>query len=293
MQRLRLVALTLSVLVFAAACSSPADESAETDASTPVPTGERTTTTSPFSTTTTTSTVAPSYVPLLDEPPPYEEVTLSTEDGLDLYAKYWPGGPVAVLAGHDFHTASDAAGGANPRSSETELWWTGVLADAGYTVLSPDYRGHGESPESPNIKNAPVDLKAAYEFLVAAGHEVIVMVGIVGSGTAAVVLDAEDADVEFSGIAMIWSAPQEIGLDAQRVLYGIDAPIYLVSFENPRLERWSKLMAAEIDNLYDLVIYGPAPDGVSWMETYGEEFVGRLIDFVDHAAGVGNAAGSG
>ena len=46
-----------------------------------------------------------------------------------------------MLAGHDFHTASDAADGAEPRSSDTELWWTGVLADAGYTVLSPDYRG--------------------------------------------------------------------------------------------------------------------------------------------------------
>jgi hypothetical protein len=83
---------------------------------------------------------------------------------------------------------------------------------------------------------------------------------------------------------MIWSAPQETGLDAQRVLYGIDAPIYLVSFENPRLERWSKLMAAEIDNLYDRFTFVPGPDGVPWVDVYGEEFVGRLLDFVDHVA---------
>ncbi len=285
MQRLRSVALTVSVLLATAACSSPAEETADTGSAAPVETAERTTTTSPFSTTTTTTTVAPSFVPLLDEPPPFEEVVLQTDDGLELYAKYWPGGPVAVLAGHDFYTASDAADGFEPRSSESELWWTGVLANEGFTVLSPDYRGHGESPEDVSIKNAPVDLKAGYEFLTAAGHDVIVMAGMIGSGTAAVVLDAEDPEVEFDGIAMIWSAPQVVGLDAQRVLYGIDAPVYLVSFDNPRLERWSKLMAAEIDDLYDLVIYGPAPDGVDWVEANGEEFVGRLIDFVAYVAG--------
>ena len=286
MQRFRTLGLVVSVLVLVAGCSTDAatDEAGDTS---PDPVGDTvaaTTTTSPFSTTTTTTTVAPRYVPLLEEPPPFEEVTLTTEDGLELYAKYWPGGPVAVLAGHDFYTASDEADGFEPRSSETELWWTGVIADAGYTVLSPDYRGHGQSPERPSIKNAPVDLKAAYEFLVAAGHETIVMLGLVGSGTAAVVLDAGDPDVEFAGIAMMWSAPQEIGLDAQRVLYGIDAPVFLVSFENVRLERWAKLMSDEIEDLYDLVIYAPAPDGVEWTDVYGEEFVGRLIDFIDHAA---------
>jgi hypothetical protein len=187
-----------------------------------------------------------------------------------------------VLAGHDFHTASDAGDGNDPQSSDSLLWWTGILADSGYTVLSPDYRGHGRSPENPSIRNSPVDLKAAYEFLVAAGHETIILAGMVGSGTAGVVLDAEDPDVEFAGIAMIWSAPQETGLDAQRVLYGIDVPVYLVSFENPRLERWAKLMAAEIEDVYDLYIYSPPPSGASFVDVYGPEFAGRLLDFVDY-----------
>ena len=285
MQHLRVTTLLIAILLLAAGCSGDgtAEESADSSGSVTETTAQ-TTTTSPFSTTTTTTTVPPSYVPLLEEPPPFEEVTMVTDDGLELYGKYWSGGPVAVLAGHDFHTASDAADGNAPRSSDSELWWTGVLADAGYTVLSPDYRGHGQSPENPSIKNSPVDLKAAYEFLVAAGYETIVMAGMVGSGTAAVVLDAEDPDVEFAGIAMIWSAPQEIGLDAQRVLYGIDAPIYLVSFQNPRLERWAKLMSDEIEHLYDLVIYSPPPNGAAFTDVYGEEFVGRLLDFIEYAA---------
>lgn len=286
MQRRRAMACLVSLVLAVAACSATSGEE-EATANAEGASGTQpavTTTTSPFSTTTTTTTIPPRFEALLAEPPPSQDVILMTEDGLELYARYWPGGPVAVLAGHDFHTASDAADGREPESSESELWWTGVVANAGYTVLSPDYRGHGQSPDSPSIRDAPVDLKAAYEFLVAEGYETIVMAGIVGSGTAAVVLDAGDPDVEFAGIAMIWSAPQEIGLDAQRVLYGIDAPIYLVSSQNPRLERWSKLMAAEIDDLYDLVLYGPPPDGVPWVDVYGEEFVGRLLDFIDYVA---------
>jgi hypothetical protein len=272
-------------LLLAACSTDVADEPEAASAGDPARiAAAATTTTSPFSTTTTTTTIPPRFIPLLDEPPPFEEITLRTDDEVDLYAKYWPGGPVAVLAGHDFYMGADAAGGVDPQSSDSILWWTGVLANQGFTVLSPDYRGHGASAGSTSIKNAPLDLKAAYDFLVARGHETIVMAGMIGSGTAGVVLDAEYPEVEFSGIALIWSAPQEVGLDAQRVLYGIDAPVYLVTFDNPRLERWSKLMAAEIENLYDRFMFYPSPDGVDWVEANGEEFVGRLVDFVEYVA---------
>ena len=129
-----------------------------------------------------------------------------------------------------------------------------------------------------------IAVKAAYDFLKAEGFETIVMLGMVGSGTAAAVLDGGDPDVAFSGIAMIWSAPQVLGLDAQQVLYGIEAPVFLVSFEAPRLERWAKLMSDELENVYDLVIYSPPPTGTTFIDVHGPEFVGRLLDFVDHIA---------
>jgi len=287
MQRMRLTALLFVLAVAGSACSgTAAEEATQTGDDNVAGSVEKTTTTSPYSTTTTTTTLAPRFVPLLEEPPPFEEVTFTTEDDIELSAKYWRGGPIAVLAGHDFYTTADASDGFEPRSSDTELWWTGPIANEGYTVLAPDFRGHGGSSGDVSVRNSPVDLKAAYEFLEAEGFDTIVMLGLVGSGTASVVLDAEDPDVEFAGIAMIWSAPQEVGLDAQRVLYGIDAPVFLVSFENVRLERWAKLMSDEIDDLYDLVIYSPAPDGMGFTDVYGEEFVGRLVDFVEYAAGV-------
>ena len=286
MQHRRLVTLLASFAMVLAACSggSADDPSGDPAGDPSTDSTQATTTTSPFSTTTTSTTVPARYAQLLAEPPPFEDVTLTTEDGVDLYAKYWKGGPVAVLAGHDFFTSSDEADGFNPRSSDTILWWTGVLAEAGYTVLSPDYRGHGASPENVSVRNSPVDLKAGYGFLKDEGYETIVMAGVVGSGTAAIVLDAGDADVEFDGIALIWSAPQEVGLDASVVLDRIEAPIYLVSFETPRLERWHKLMADDIQDLYDLVIYTPPPTGLNFVDHHGEEFAGRLLDFVDYIA---------
>ncbi|MDJ0496354.1 MAG: hypothetical protein QNJ75_07015 [Acidimicrobiia bacterium] len=289
MQHRRVLAHSLALVVLLAACSTDLTDEpgAPSNGGSDSAAAEVTTTTSPFSTTTTTSTIPPRLIPLLESPPAFEEVALLTSDDLELYAKYWPGGPVAVLAGHDFYTTSDADDGVDPQSSDSIVWWTGVLADQGFTVLSPDYRGHGRSPGETSINDAPTDLKAAYDFLVARGYEKIVMAGLLGSGTAGVVLDAQDPDVEFAGIAMIWSAPQELALDAQRVLYGIDAPIYLVSFDNNRIERWSKLMAAEIDHLYDRVMFYPAPDGVDWVQANGEEFVGRLVDFVEYVAAEG------
>ena len=81
MQRTRVMALLMSASLLVAACSSgeQADEATETSGETGTESVERTTTTSPFSTTTTTTTVPPRYVPLLEEPPPFEEVTLTTE----------------------------------------------------------------------------------------------------------------------------------------------------------------------------------------------------------------------
>jgi len=58
---------------------------------------------------------------------------------------------------------------------------------------------------------------------------------------------------------MIWSAPQEVGLDAQRVLHGIDSQVFLISSESVPLEKWAKLMSEKVDDLYDPVTYSPPP----------------------------------
>ncbi|HXV56978.1 MAG TPA: alpha/beta fold hydrolase [Gaiellaceae bacterium] len=84
---------------------------------------------------------------------PHEEVTITTEDGLDLAGWYVPsenGAAVIVFPGR------------TSRVPHARL-----LADAGYGVLMVDMRGQGESEGDPNLLgwDSPKDLAAAIDFL--------------------------------------------------------------------------------------------------------------------------------
>ncbi len=84
---------------------------------------------------------------------PYEEVTLTTEDGLDLAAWYVPsenGAAVIVFPGRD------------SRAPQARM-----LAEAGYGVLMLDMRGQGESEGVPNPFgwDSTKDLDAAVAYL--------------------------------------------------------------------------------------------------------------------------------
>lgn len=68
------------------------------------------------------------------------DVTLQTEDGVELQAWYWPGSkPGTVLFFHG--NAGNRAGRA---------WFIRGLHDLGYGVLLPDYRGYGGSGGEPS-----------------------------------------------------------------------------------------------------------------------------------------------
>ena len=83
-------------------------------------------------------------IDLVAEPPQWEDVTFTTADDVELYARFWPGGSTALLVGHDYSVTTAGAFGQRPdQSSEAILQFTGTFASEGYTVLSPDYRGHG------------------------------------------------------------------------------------------------------------------------------------------------------
>jgi uncharacterized protein len=88
-----------------------------------------------------------------------QEITLHTNDGLDLGGWFVPAGRkdrgMAVLV---------ANGNAGDRSLRAPL--AEALADEGFSVLLFDYRGYAANPGSPTEDGLARDARAAYRFLV-------------------------------------------------------------------------------------------------------------------------------
>lgn len=107
----------------------------------------------------------------------WSEVTLTTDDGLQLGAWYRPppeGRPLVVV----FH------GNAGTRADRADLG--SGLAAAGLGVLLVDYRGYGGNPGSPSEEGLAIDARAAWQFATdrARGHSVVLFGESLGSGVA-------------------------------------------------------------------------------------------------------------
>ncbi|MBK6802994.1 alpha/beta hydrolase [Novosphingobium sp.] len=113
-----------------------------------------------------------------DLPQGYDEIGLSTADGLQLRAGWrppQPGKPVAVF----FHGNGDSLSGAARA--------TAVLADAGYGVMLAEYRGYGGNPGKPGEAGLYADGRAALAWLAGKGiasGRVVLIGNSMGSGVA-------------------------------------------------------------------------------------------------------------
>lgn len=242
------------------------------------------------STTLAPTTTATTQPPLRDidvslEPPPFEEVSVTTDDGVTLGARLWRGSDIAVVVAHDFDNLSTPSSGQRaPRSGEQLLWLSGTLAREGYTVLSPDFRGHGLSGGELDKNTGSVDMKAAYEWLVDEGANDVVVVGWVGAGTVAVVLDQEDEAVDFSGIAMMFSPPQEAGHNAQAVIGDLATPTINFGINPGTSPRFAKLLSDAAGASLGYHNYDAVPTGLTFVDVHGVDIMSRLLDFIEAVA---------
>ncbi len=106
------------------------------------------------------------------------------------------------------------------------------------------------------------------------------MMGWVGSGTSAVVLDAESDDITFAGIAMLFSPPQDTGLDASRVIAEIDAPMYFIGSNAGQSASWAKRHEAKAVDSRGVFIFDRVPTGVTFFDVFGGELAGRIVEFL-------------
>jgi hypothetical protein len=107
------------------------------------------------------------------------------------------------------------------------------------------------------------------------------MIGWVGSGTTAVVLDASEEDLSFDGITMLFSPPQDHGMNADAALSELETPIFFVGSNAGTSASWSRRMSAKALNSQGAFVFDRTPTGLQFNDVFGPEFVGRILDFVD------------
>lgn len=130
---------------------------------------------------TATSTAAPTVAPPTPTPlppaeptvtatpdVPFEEVTLTTEDGMNLAATLFGDGKVAVLLLHH------GIGNADEKSWHS---FARSAAERGFAVLTLSYRGRGKSGGDPDRGNLLTDARAAATFLQERGFGRLVCMG--------------------------------------------------------------------------------------------------------------------
>jgi hypothetical protein len=236
-------------------------------------------------TSTTTTTVFVQRVAPATEEPPFEAVTITTEDDVDLFARLWRGGDIAVLYTHEYDaSAAGSSGQRPPQSSEVLAPWTWTLAREGLTVLALDTRGHGRSGGTYNVKESQIDFAAAYEFLVAEGYEDIVAFATAGSAPVMADLSA-DGVIDLAGLAMLFTPLGETGFDAGTALADVDEPVWLVGIDAGSFGGVTKRLEPKVQNLYDRFIFPRVPSGLQFIDVYGDEYAGRQLEFIDFIAG--------
>jgi pimeloyl-ACP methyl ester carboxylesterase len=297
--------LLLLIFLVTAACSSGDDAviAENTTAASPSTTAQATTTLAPVTTTTaqatttaasspeeTTTTAVHRRVALPEEPPAWEVVTITTEDGVDLHAKYWPGDDVAAVILHGFDGPQGPYSEVIPHSSDEFLSLSGALAEAGHTVLSLDWRGHGQSTGEPDLDGAQIDMRAAYGFLRGEGYSTVCALAFFNSAPVVADLLAQHPEVTLAGLGLMWvPAPQEKGFDATLALPDVDAPIWIVAVDEPKQAHAARVMGDSAAKLGEIVMLPnlsagwPVQEvrGMPALHVDGEEFAGLLLDFVE------------
>jgi hypothetical protein len=201
--------------------------------------------------------------------PGWEEVMLTTDDGLALGAWFQPpasSAPVVMVFG----------GNAGNRTDRTPLG--AALADAGFGVLLVDYRGYGSNPGSPTEAGLALDARAARRYVDerAPGHSICYFGESLGAAVAV------GLAVEMPPDALILRSPFTSLADVARVHYSY-LPVGMLLWDRfPSLERIGSIdvpllvIAGSADSIVPVeqsrAIYQAAADPVGLL----------VIDGADH-----------
>jgi alpha/beta superfamily hydrolase len=133
-----------------------------------------------------------------------QAVSFQTADGVTIRGHLFGEGDTLVILAH-------------MRPSDQTSWYgfAEELAKAGYSALTFDFRGYGESEGSQELSKIDLDVEAAIETMRAKGYDTIYLVGASMGGTASLIAAARQ---EVAGVVAISAPAQFEGLDAEAVV---------------------------------------------------------------------------
>jgi len=135
-----------------------------------------------------------------------QAVSFQTADGVTIRGHLFGDGEKLVILCH-------------MRPSDQTSWYgfADELAKTGYSALTFDFRGYGESEGSKELEKIDLDVEAAIETMRDKGYGSIYLVGASMGGTASLIVAARQ---EVAGVVAI-SAPADFeGLDAEAAVAG-------------------------------------------------------------------------
>jgi len=124
------------------------------------------------------------------------------------------------------------------RPNDQRAWFPFAeeLADAGYAVLTYDFRGYGNSLAPKDDSKLDEDLTAALNFMRVRGREQIFLVGASMGGTTSMIVAAQE---NVTGVISISSPSEFQGFDARKAVRDIEEPLLLLASEDDAAARIS------------------------------------------------------
>jgi alpha/beta superfamily hydrolase len=201
-RRLPLVALLLAIPVLVAACG-------ETSSSTPSPEAIET---------------AESLSRDITIDAPFSTTPVAGGDA---------GGMPVALSGRLFGHGSTGVILAHMRPADQTAWFpyaTQLAASGGFTVMTFDFRGYGDSTGDKEFDHVDTDLMAAYDYMRdELGIQKIFLVGASMGGTASIIVGTRR---EVAGVVSISSPSEFQTMDALEAVPALDAPKLFVTSED-------------------------------------------------------------
>jgi pimeloyl-ACP methyl ester carboxylesterase len=197
-----------------------------------------------------------------------EAVSFDTEDGITIRGHLFGSGDTAVILSH-------------MRPNDQRAWFDFAreLADQGFTALTYDFRGYGETGGDKDLGLIDRDLTAAIAFMEERGYTRIYLVGASMGGTASLVVAARE---DVAGVVAVSAPARFEGLEAGAAVANIDEPkLFIASIDDgdafTSLQSFNQAASEPKD---DLTFEGGA-HGTELLESeHAAEFKARIIQFL-------------